>query len=90
MVTRGQVVDREAVYATLTEVFRDVFQNDDLTISDSMTAADVPGWDSLSNIQMVLATERAFKIRLTAAQVSGLKDVGGFVMVLQAKIKAKA
>lgn len=83
-------MDREAVFAALTEVFRDVFQDDELSIAESTTAADVPRWDSLTNIQMILAVERAFKICLTAAQVSGLKDVGGLVTVIESKIQARA
>lgn len=82
-------MDRDGVFAVLTDVFRDVFQNDGLTINDETTAGDVPRWDSLSNIQMILAVERAFKIRLTAAQVSGLKNVGGLVDVIRAKLEAK-
>jgi acyl carrier protein len=83
-------MDRDMIFAVLTQVFRDVFRNDNLEIGDSTTAPDIPGWDSLSNIQMVLAAERAFKIRLTAAQVSGLKDVGGLVTVIHSKLKAKS
>ncbi|WP_419828073.1 acyl carrier protein [Sphingomonas sp.] len=79
-------MDRADVFATLTEVFEDVFQADDLTVHDGTVAADIPGWDSLSNIQMVLAVERRFKIRMTAAQVSGLKDVGSLVTVIQKKL----
>jgi acyl carrier protein len=82
-------MDRAAVFAVLTDVFRDVFQNDGLAITNETTAADVPRWDSLSNIQMILAVERAFKIRLTAAQVSGLKNVGGLVDVIRVKLEAK-
>jgi acyl carrier protein len=79
-------MDRAAVYERLTKVFEDVFDKEDLAIHDGTVAADIPGWDSLSNIQMVLAVERAFRIRLTAAQVSGLKDVGSLVTVIEKKV----
>ena len=83
-------MDRERVFEVLREVFVDVFQNDNVQLRDSTTAADIPGWDSLSNIQMVIAAEKAFKIRLTAAQVSGLKDVGSLVTVIQRKTKPQS
>jgi acyl carrier protein len=79
-------VDRAAIYVKLTEIFEDVFMKTNLKIGDATVAADIPGWDSLSNIQMVLAVERAFKIRLTAAQVSGLKDTGSLVTVIQSRL----
>jgi acyl carrier protein len=82
-------MNRDDVFAALTDIFRDVFQDDEIEVGETTTAADIMMWDSLSNIQMVIAVERAFKIRLTAAQVSGLKDVGGFVTVILSKLKAK-
>ena len=82
-------MDRDAVYARLTDIFRDVFQNDEVEIEDATTAADVAGWDSLSNILMVLAVEKGFKIRLTASRVAGLKDVGSFVTVIEAMVNRR-
>ena len=81
---------RADVFGILTDVFENVFHQDELTITDSTVASDIAGWDSLSNIQMVLAVERAFKIRLTAAQVSGLKDVGSLVSVIERKVGTRA
>lgn len=83
-------MNRDDVFAALTDIFRDVFQDDEIEVGETTTAADIMMWDSLSNIQMVIAVERAFKIRLTAAQVSGLKDVGGFVTVILSKLKANS
>ena len=34
------------IYAELTQVFRDVFDDDDITLTGATTAEDVPGWDS--------------------------------------------
>lgn len=79
-------MDRKEIFAVLTDVFRDVFQDDDIEIDDTTTAEDIPAWDSLSNIQMVVAAEKALKLRLTASQVSNLKDVGDLVTVIQGKL----
>lgn len=83
-------MSRDEVTSILQVVFRDVFQDDELIIGDDTTAEDVPTWDSLTNIQMVLAVEQAFRIRLTAAQVSGLENVGDLISVVEAKVAAKA
>jgi acyl carrier protein len=48
-----------------------------------MTAAEVPAWDSLSNIRLVVAVEQAFKIQFTTGEVAGLKNVGEFVSVIK-------
>ncbi|EKS9795031.1 MULTISPECIES: acyl carrier protein [Burkholderia] len=71
-------MSQSAVYAKLTDVLRDVFDDDELVATPQLTAADVDGWDSLSHIRLVLSVERAFGIKLAAADISGLKNVGEF------------
>ena len=63
-------------WARLANVFRDVFDNDGLQIRREMTAADVEEWDSLTHIDLIVATEREFKIRFTTAEVASLGTVG--------------
>ncbi len=40
------------------EVFCDVFDNPSITINEQMTAADIPEWDSLNHINLVVAVEK--------------------------------
>ncbi|WP_340318192.1 acyl carrier protein [Rhizorhabdus argentea] len=74
------------IYEKLTEIFRDIFDDEDIALSDETTAVDVDGWDSLSNIQLILAVESAFRIRLSAAQVASLATLGDLVSIIDAKI----
>lgn len=69
----------------LTTVFRDVFDDNALTLRDEMTAKDVQGWDSLTNVDLVVAVEKHFKIKLTTRDVVGLKNVGELVQLVQKK-----
>jgi acyl carrier protein len=73
------------IYNRLTEVFRDVFDEDDLVLKPEMTADDVDGWDSLSHIRLVLAVSKAFNVKLTAAESSRLKNVGEFADLIRSK-----
>lgn len=74
------------VYEKLTDVFRNVFQDDDIVLFPEMTAADVEGWDSLANIRLILAVETAFSIRLSAAQAASLAKLGDLVSLIANKI----
>jgi acyl carrier protein len=76
-------MDIAAVYARLTPIFREVFDDDTITPHSTMTAAEVSAWDSLSNIRLVVAVEQAFKVQFTTGEVAGLKNVGEFVSVIQ-------
>ena len=54
---------REEVQAQLTEIFRKLFKNPELILNDELTAKDVKGWDSLNHINLIVATEKSFKIK---------------------------
>ena len=57
-------------------VFKDVLDNDDIVLDYSTTANDVEDWDSLNHIQLVVAVEKAFKIRFTSLEIQSWKNVG--------------
>lgn len=80
-------MEREKIIARLTEVFRDVFDNEELVIGDSTTADDIEEWDSLEHISLIAAVEKAFKMRFTMKEVSGMKNVGEMIEILCERAK---
>ena len=70
---------REEVYEKLNEVFQDVFDDEDITVTDETVASDVDGWDSLEHINLIVAVERCFGIKFTMGETTGLKNVGEMV-----------
>ena len=76
------MLNHDQVQARLTGVFRDTFENDDLTIDPSTTAADIDEWDSLAHITLILAVEREFKIKFKAAEVGGFANVGELMQLI--------
>jgi HAD superfamily phosphatase (TIGR01681 family) len=76
------VIDPGIVRGRLNQVFREVFDEDDLEIFDAMSAADLEEWDSLSHITLVLAVEKEFRVRLNAAEVGKLDNVGQMIDLL--------
>ena len=77
----------QEIYAALTEVFRDVFDDDDITISAATTAEDIPGWDSQAHVNLVVAAETRFGIRFRTAELEALHNVGDFVRLISTKRK---
>ena len=67
---------REEIFAKLTGVFRDVFDDEELTIADATTADDIEDWDSLTHITLLSSVEDEFGIRFDMKAVHGLKNVG--------------
>jgi acyl carrier protein len=72
----------------LTSVFRDVFDNPSIAIFDRMTAADVDGWDSLTHVTLIVATEKAFDVKFSTRDIQSLQNVGGFVALIRKKLPA--
>lgn len=80
-------MDREKITEKLNEVFRDVFDNEDITVGDSTTADDIEEWDSLEHISLISAVEKTFKMRFTMKEVSGMKNVGEMINILCERAK---
>jgi acyl carrier protein len=77
-----------SVLDRLNRVFRDVLENDSIELAPNTTAADIEEWDSLSHVQIILAVEQEFKLRLNAGDLSGLENVGAFMALLERKLAA--
>jgi acyl carrier protein len=78
-------MDKDAIVSRLTPIFRDVFNDDALAVSEGMTAANVPSWDSLSNINMIIAVEKAFGVKFSIKDVRNLKNVGELLELIKRK-----
>jgi acyl carrier protein len=70
----------------LTQVFRELFENDSLELEETTTANDVAGWDSLTHIDLILAVEQEFKVKLTTREVRSMQNVGDFIRLIHSKL----
>jgi acyl carrier protein len=75
----------EAIYEKLTEVFQDIFLRDDLVLTPALSAKDVEGWDSFKMIEIIMATEEQFGVKLSTSEVDSLQSVGDLVTIIKAK-----
>lgn len=80
-------MDREKIRAKLNGIFQDVFDDDSIELTDKTTADDIDGWDSLEHITLISAVEKAFKMRFTMKEVSGMKNVGEMMDILAERAK---
>ncbi|HLH05181.1 MAG TPA: acyl carrier protein [Bryobacteraceae bacterium] len=75
----------ETIEQRLNRVFQEIFDDDSLEIRPEMTADDVDGWDSITHIVLIAAVEREFKVDFTTAEVTGLKNVGDLIALIEKK-----
>ena len=69
----------------LQEVFRDVFQDESLTILPEMTAGDVDKWDSITHLIMISKVEEVFNVSFRLKELIKLKNVGDLITLLKEK-----
>ncbi|MBE6836694.1 MAG: acyl carrier protein [Ruminococcus sp.] len=74
---------KNEIYERLTVVFRDVFDDETLEINDTTTAEDIEEWDSIEHITLISAVENEFKVRFKMGEVSGMKNVGEMVKIIE-------
>ncbi|ERI68214.1 hypothetical protein HMPREF1548_04127 [Clostridium sp. KLE 1755] len=67
---------REAVFETLNEVFRDVFDDESISVTENTTSNDIEDWDSLEHINLLAAVEQEFGVKFNMGQVVSMKNVG--------------
>ncbi len=79
-------MDREQAFEKVQEIFRDIFDDQDLVIEASTSSNDIEDWDSLNHINLVVAIEKEFKIKFNFSELSGLKDVGAMIDLILVKV----
>jgi acyl carrier protein len=77
----------EEVIAEVNAIFLDVLDDESIVLKETTTAQDVAAWDSLAHIQLVVAIEKHFKIRFTAAEIRSFKNVGEMCQSILAKVQ---
>jgi acyl carrier protein len=76
------------VYEFLKIVFSSVFGRNDIVITPELTAHDVVGWDSFRQVEIALALEERYSIRIRAKELSRLTNLGSLVALVVQKASA--
>ncbi|MDE6433391.1 MAG: acyl carrier protein [Lachnospiraceae bacterium] len=67
------------------EIFREVFEDEELVIAPGITADDIEGWDSLTHFQMIMEVEMEFGIKFTTEEIASLATVGELLSLIESK-----
>ena len=70
----------------LGDIFQDVFDDENLMISNDTTAEDIDDWDSLEHINLIVTIEKDFNIKLTLGELQDLLNVGDMVGLIGKKV----
>jgi len=76
----------DAILKQVNDIFIDVLENEDIVLSNEITAADIEEWDSLNHIHLVVSIEKHFKIRFASKEIQGWKNVGEMLNSIHSKV----
>lgn len=80
-------MNKNELWERLNDVFRDVFDDRNITVDENTTADDIEDWDSLEHINLVEAVEQEFRMRFKMKEVSGMKNVGEMARIIDERGK---
>ena len=80
-------MDTNVVYERLNRVFRDVFDDDTITVNAKTTADDIDDWDSLEHITLISAVEKEFGMKFRMGEISSMKNVGEMAGIISSRAK---
>jgi acyl carrier protein len=84
--TEDRSVNMQDYLTRLTAVFRDVFDDDSITLRLETTARDIDGWDSVANIRLMVAIESEFRIKFDVGEYQEFRNIGELVAGVQQRV----
>ena len=69
-------MEKKEILEKLQEIFRDVFDNDEIVVTINTVAEDIDEWDSLGHVQLIKEIQTQFSISITAQEMRSWEDVG--------------
>ena len=80
-------MNREEIISEMQVTFRDVLDEQELVLTEELTADDVEGWDSLTHVQLQVALEKQFGIKFTAKESLMWENVGDIVTTIMNRLQ---
>ncbi len=80
-------MEKEVIMQRLIQIFKDVFDLDDVVLTPDTTADDIEEWDSLEHINLISAVESSFKMKFKMKEISTMKNVGEMISIIQERAK---
>ena len=72
----------------LKKVILSALKLDDFDLKDETIAPQVPGWDSLNHINVIMAVEKHYHIRFKNLEIIRLNNIGDLQRLVDAKLQA--
>ena len=79
-------MNKSLLLSEVQNIMRDVLDEPEIVLTETTTANDVEGWDSLTHIQLIVAIEKHFKIRFNSNEILSWKNIGEMIDAIFSKL----
>lgn len=79
-------MEREEVLEALNSIFRNIFDDEAICLSEETTSEDIDEWDSIEHINIIFACERRWKIEFDVEELSSTKNIGDLITIITIKV----
>jgi acyl carrier protein len=73
------------IYAQLTDLFRELFANDEIVLKPETSAKDIEGWDSFNHLSVIVAVETRFGLKMKTQELDKLNQIADLVTMIKEK-----
>ncbi len=77
-------MNKDDILASLQTIFDRIF-DEDIPITPQTSARDIPEWDSLTHVRLILSVEKTFRVKFSAAEVSQFENVGDLMQLISVR-----
>jgi acyl carrier protein len=78
-------MNTEEIHIKVNDIFKSLFNSNQINIKREQTADDIDGWDSITHLDLIVAVEEAFTIEINGFDVMGLRNVGDLIDLIERK-----
>lgn len=79
-------MEKIKIIEKLTLIFRGIFKQNNLELTDAMTANDVDGWDSLTHMLLISEVEDVFNLKFKLKDLNKMKNVGDMITIIETRL----
>jgi acyl carrier protein len=77
---------RDQILVQVQEIVRNVLDDDLIELTFATVAADIPLWDSIAHVRIMVEVERVFNFRFEIEELNSFNSVGALVDGICAKL----
>jgi acyl carrier protein len=79
-------MERNEIIAQVNQILISVLNHENFEISESLSATDVDGWDSLSHMIIISEVEKQFSITFKLKELNKMKNMGDMLDLISLKL----